>query len=70
MKTKETTALGDRLVSVGELASFLNVSTAVIYRLIGEGTLPYVRVGRQVRFSPTAIRQYLDAQRSGGMRQP
>lgn len=49
-----------RLLSVGEVAESLGVSTAKVYQLIRKGELEVVNLGRLYRVTPSAIEQMLD----------
>jgi excisionase family DNA binding protein len=50
------------LLTAGEVADRLRVSTMTIYRLIRRGELPAVRVGRNYRVRASDLEAYLDAQ--------
>jgi len=52
----------DRLLTAGEVADQLRVSTMTIYRLIRRGELPAVRVGRNYRVRASDLDTYLEAQ--------
>ncbi|HVP66369.1 MAG TPA: helix-turn-helix domain-containing protein [Anaeromyxobacteraceae bacterium] len=45
----------ERLLTVREVAARLQVSTATVYRLCGEGKLPHVRVSNSIRISPGEV---------------
>lgn len=49
-----------RLMTPKEMASLLRVSTATVYKLVREGTLDAVRIGRLVRFRPEHYQKLLD----------
>ncbi|GHU58848.1 hypothetical protein FACS189444_3200 [Spirochaetia bacterium] len=51
----------ERLLTLKEVAQILSVSTKWMYRHIKTGTLPLerIRVGKEFRFNPTAVDQYL-----------
>lgn len=49
-----------RLLSVGEVAESLGVSTAKVYQLIRDGELEAVNLGRLYRVTPSAIERMLD----------
>jgi len=42
-----------------ELAKILSTSKMTIYRLVGQGAIPYFRVGGLIRFDPQAIADWL-----------
>lgn len=52
----------ERLLTAGEVAEQLRVSTMTVYRLIRRGELPAVRVGRNYRVRAQALEQYLGEQ--------
>lgn len=54
----------ERLLSVGEVASWLGMSTPWIYKECGKGTLPFLRIGQALRFDPGEIRAYLESRRN------
>lgn len=51
-----------QLLTVAEVADLFRVSSMTVYRLIRNGELPAVRVGRSYRVSETDLRAYLDSQ--------
>jgi excisionase family DNA binding protein len=51
-----------RLLTAGEVAEQLRVSTMTVYRLIRRGELPAVRVGRNYRVRVEHLDQYLSEQ--------
>lgn len=55
----------DQFYNVRELAEKLAVKPLTIYRLVAEGKLPAVRIGRALRFDPVAIAAFLDSVRVG-----
>ncbi len=58
----------DELLTVEELAQWLKVPPSWIYertRRRGEGRLPYIKLGKYLRFEEQAIRQFLERQRTG-----
>lgn len=54
--------MSDRLLTAGEVADQLRVSTMTVYRLIRRGELPAVRVGRNYRVRDRDLATYLDSQ--------
>lgn len=51
-----------QLLTAGEVADLLRVSTMTVYRLIRAGELPAVRVGRSYRVRSVDLDSYLEAQ--------
>ena len=52
-----------RLLSIDQLADHLATSPRHIRRLIAERRIPYVKVGRLIRFDPAEITGWLDRAR-------
>jgi len=48
----------NRVMTAYELADYFNVSTATIYR--NSAQLPHFRVGTELRFLQSAIREYME----------
>ena len=58
--------VGDELLTVQDAARFLNVSVSWVYehtRDDAEDRLPFVKLGKYVRFDRTDLREYIDAKR-------
>jgi len=51
--------------TVKQLAAILAVKPLTIYRMVKDGKLPAVRIGRSVRFDPDAVAAFLDSVRVG-----
>jgi excisionase family DNA binding protein len=47
------------LLRVADVASHLSVSIRTVRRLIADGSLQFIRVGRAVRVSPEALSTYM-----------
>ena len=52
-----------RLLTIDQLAEHLGTSRRHLRRLIAERRIPYVKVGRLIRFDPHEIADWLDAGR-------
>jgi excisionase family DNA binding protein len=50
-----------RFVTVGEVAQLMRVSKMTVYRLIKQGDLPAVRIGRGYRMREEDVHRYLDS---------
>ncbi|MEZ5117946.1 MAG: helix-turn-helix domain-containing protein [Candidatus Nanopelagicales bacterium] len=48
-----------RFLTVAEVASLMRVSKMTVYRLVHNGDLPAVRVGRSFRVPEQAVHDYL-----------
>lgn len=55
----------DQFYTVKTLAEKLAVKPLTIYRLVDQGKLPAVRIGRSIRFEPDAVAAFLDSVRVG-----
>jgi len=49
-----------RLMTTTELAEYLRISRASVYRLVGNRQIPVSNVGRQLRFRRDAIERWLE----------
>jgi len=72
MKQKDLGAESDKavsvcptLISIDELASLLRLQKGTIYNWVYRRKIPYVKVGRLVRFDLNEIAKYLDGCRIG-----
>src|SRR2546425_2197084 len=54
--------MDDRLMTVKELAAYLNLNERTVLKLAAEGPLPAVKVGNQWRFREAMIGAWLDDQ--------
>ena len=54
-----------QLMTVREMADYLQVTAKTIYRLLKQGRIPGTKVGHQWRFDKTAINEWLQRD-SGG----
>jgi excisionase family DNA binding protein len=68
-------AIGDELMTVNDAARFLRVTVSWVYehtRNDADDRLPFVKIGKYVRFDRTDLREYIDAKRqasrNGGRR--
>jgi excisionase family DNA binding protein len=59
--------LPERLLRAPEVAEILGVSQARVYELARQRIVPSIRLGRQIRFDPDALRRWMD---DGGQRWP
>lgn len=50
----------DKLLRVDEVARLLDLRDHRVYDLAREGILPAVRLGRQLRFSPGKIQEFIE----------
>lgn len=54
----------DRLLTVEEVAEFLSVSANTVRNKVAAEAIPYIRVGRLIRFDPADIRDWISAQKN------
>ena len=54
------------LLTVRDVAAQLGVCTATVYRLVGEGQLPHVRVLNAIRVAPLDLTAFVEGQRRTG----
>ena len=60
MATTPDSPLGDvKFLTVAEVAAVMRVSKMTVYRLVHNGDLPAVRVGRSFRVPEQAVHDYL-----------
>jgi predicted DNA-binding transcriptional regulator AlpA len=61
MKPKSSTGLeGEQLWKKAQVASFCQVTPRCIDQWMKTGILPYIKLGRTVRFRPSDIQSYMD----------
>jgi excisionase family DNA binding protein len=53
---------GDTFLTAEDVLSYLRVNARTVYRLIRDGELPAVRVGRQWRFKQRDLDRWVEAQ--------
>jgi excisionase family DNA binding protein len=58
--------VGDRLLTVGEVAATMRVSNMTVYRLIKSGQLPAIRVGKNYRIRESDMDRYLEQRQVEG----
>ena len=56
----------DGLIGVHEASQFLSVSRSTIYVLMGEGDLPFVKIGRSRRIPLRAVVEFAAVRLTGG----
>lgn len=66
MKTRDNRE-PDQLLTAEEAAERLSTSVRFIRRLIAERRIEFVKLGRHVRISETALREFIDAGRVAPM---
>ena len=57
MTEKNQELISEGLQRVSEAAAFLQISRSQLYKLINEGILPSVRIGRSIRVPVRAVRE-------------
>ncbi|EDP62760.1 hypothetical protein BAL199_23167 [alpha proteobacterium BAL199] len=61
------TTQSQKLLTVVEAATALQLSTKTIYRAVESGDLPHHRFGRAVRIALTDLEAFANRHRSGGL---
>jgi excisionase family DNA binding protein len=59
MAAKPGPFVGERLLTVAEVATMMRVSNMTVYRLIKSGQLGAIRVGKNYRIRETDVDRYL-----------
>ena len=57
---------GGELITPGELAKFLKVSRAAVSQWCQRGELPYLRLGKTIRFDSLQIQNWLQDKKGAG----
>lgn len=52
----------ERLLTPAEVCQILSVKVQTIYNWVHLKTFPHVKVGNRLRFSPTAVKAWIDEQ--------
>jgi excisionase family DNA binding protein len=62
----EYAVMSDQLLKVEQIAAWLSISKASLYRLVSEHRIPFFKVrGAGLRFDPNEIRRWIEGQRIG-----
>ncbi len=56
---KRRPSMGDRLLTVAEVAATMRVSNMTVYRMIKSGQLAAIRVGKNYRIFESDVNSYL-----------
>ena len=54
------------LLKAPQAAYALEISLRKLWALTASGEIPYVRIGRSVRYPVESLREWIDAQKQGG----
>jgi excisionase family DNA binding protein len=63
-----TTETVPHLLTIDQLAEQLGITVRHVRRLIAERRVPYLKVGKLVRFDPAEIADWLDQHRAARLR--
>jgi excisionase family DNA binding protein len=55
----------DPLLGIEEVASWLGVESGFVRRLIAQRRIPFIKIGKYVRFDPEDLSAWIDCQRIG-----
>lgn len=53
-----------RLITVEELAEYLNLNPHTIYLWVEQGKIPFIKIGRMVRFDLIEIEEWLASKKT------
>jgi excisionase family DNA binding protein len=56
---------GKLLVSLKEAAHLLSISTRTLNRMVADGSIPYVKIGKRTLFSITSLEDYIERAEAG-----
>lgn len=51
----------EQILTIPEVAKYLKVSRSKVYSLVAKRTLPYVKLGRNVRIRASDLRAWIEA---------
>jgi excisionase family DNA binding protein len=54
--------MNDKILTIPEVAAYLQVSKAKIYLMVQRGEIPYIRLDRNVRIRESDLLKWLDKQ--------
>jgi len=54
-----------KMMTTGEVAKYLRVSRATVYRLVKQGKIPVSRISKHLRFRRTIIDRWLSEKEAG-----
>ena len=57
-----------RLIDIEALASWLGVEVVFVRRLVAERRIPFLKIGKFVRFDPDEVAMWIDDQRIAAIR--
>jgi len=60
----------EKLLDVTQLCELLGVKPAWVYEMVRKGVIPYVRLGKLLRFRPEKIEEWLDELGAGPIEEP
>lgn len=58
----------EQLLTAVDIARVLNISKALVYRLIQRGDIPSVRINHAVRVKPVALQEFIKGCQKAGQR--
>ena len=59
MKKEKENYINDKLLTVSEIAEIFRVGRSKAYDIVGKREIPYIRIGREIRFRRSDIDAYL-----------
>ncbi len=52
--------MSDRLMTAKELAEYVQLNPLTVYKKVKAGEIPYIRLGRSIRFKKEQIDEWLE----------
>ena len=59
----------ERLLTVDQVAAWLQIKPRTVYQWVHEGYLPVIKVGALIRFNPGSLRDWLSKREAAGRTQ-
>ncbi len=53
--------MAEKLMGIKDISEMLGVSVSTLYKWVSEKKIPFVKIGRLVKFRQSDIEKYLDA---------
>jgi excisionase family DNA binding protein len=54
--------MNDKILTIPQVAEYLQVSKAKIYMMVARGEIPYIRINRNVRIRESDLMRWLEKQ--------
>ncbi|HHT9134605.1 MAG TPA: helix-turn-helix domain-containing protein [Candidatus Avalokitesvara rifleensis] len=60
-KTEDKRRVGKRLIGIKEAAGYLDISVNTLYTWVSQKRIPYVKIGRLVKFDLEALDRFIES---------